>query len=211
MPTLVEHQATDAVALVGLRGAGKSTVLRMIAGLEVITGGEIAIDGKVVNRLEPADRDIAMVFQNYALYPHMTVYKNMAYGLKIRRMSKAEIDERVRNAAKILELTEFLDRKPCQLSGGQRQRLAIARMVLTDPAIVMLDEATSALDTVTETRLHDSLKPFLEGRTTIIVAHRLSAVRQAERALVFENGKIVEEGGHKELIEKDGLYASLYA
>ncbi|MEX1352701.1 MAG: ATP-binding cassette domain-containing protein, partial [Desulfobacterales bacterium] len=102
------------IVILGPSGCGKSTVLRMIAGLEVITNGEIAIDGKVVNRLEPADRDIAMVFQNYALYPHMTVYKNMAYGLRIRRMSKAEIDERVRNAAKILELTEFLDRKPRQ-------------------------------------------------------------------------------------------------
>ena len=107
------------IVILGPSGCGKSTVLRMIAGLEVITDGEIEINGKVVNRLEPADRDIAMVFQNYALYPHMTVYKNMAYGLKIRRMPKAEIDERVRNAAKILELTEFLDRKPRQLSGGQ--------------------------------------------------------------------------------------------
>jgi ATP-binding cassette subfamily C protein len=131
-------------------------------------------------------------------------------------------DEELWKALEIAQLRQTIEAMPdgletvvgnrgVRLSGGQRQRLAIARMVLTDPAIVMLDEATSALDTVTETRLHDSLKPFLEGRTTIIVAHRLSAVRQAERALVFENGKIVEEGGHKELIEKDGLYASLYA
>ena len=108
------------VVILGPSGCGKSTLLRLIAGLEIITAGEIAIDGKVVNKLEPADRDIAMVFQNYALYPHMSVYKNMAYGLKIRRMPKREIDKRVRSAAKILELTDFLDRKPRQLSGGQR-------------------------------------------------------------------------------------------
>lgn len=106
-------------------GCGKSTVLRMIAGLEVITKGEISIDGKAVNDLEPADRDIAMVFQNYALYPHMTVFKNMAYGFKIRLMLKKEIEKRVRIAAEILEITEFLDRKPRQLSGGQRQRVAM--------------------------------------------------------------------------------------
>ena len=106
------------IVILGPSGCGKSTVLRMVAGLEVITSGEIFIEGRVVNRLEPADRDIAMVFQNYALYPHMTVYKNMAYGLKIRRMPKDEIDKRVRGAAEILELTELLDRKPRQLSGG---------------------------------------------------------------------------------------------
>jgi sn-glycerol 3-phosphate transport system ATP-binding protein len=118
------------IVILGPSGCGKSTVLRMIAGLEVITAGEIAINGEVVNQLEPADRDIAMVFQNYALYPHMTVYRNMAYGLRIRRMPKDEIDERVRNAAKILELTEFLDRKPRQLSGGQRQRVAMGRCIV---------------------------------------------------------------------------------
>jgi ATP-binding cassette subfamily C protein len=131
-------------------------------------------------------------------------------------------DAQLWNALEIAQLSQTVAAMPAgletivgnqgvRLSGGQRQRLAIARMVLTDPAIVILDEATSALDTVTETRLHESLSAFLEGRTTIIVAHRLSAVRQAERALVFEDGKIVEEGGHEELIEKEGLYASLYA
>jgi ATP-binding cassette subfamily C protein len=130
-------------------------------------------------------------------------------------------DEQLWDALEIAQLRQTIESMPggletvvgnrgVRLSGGQRQRLAIARMVLTDPAIVMLDEATSALDTVTEMRLHESLKPFLEGRTTIIVAHRLSAVRQAQRALVFENGRIVEEGGHEDLIEREGLYASLY-
>ncbi|HWR93077.1 MAG TPA: ATP-binding cassette domain-containing protein, partial [Desulfobacterales bacterium] len=113
------------IVILGPSGCGKSTLLRMVAGLEEITTGEIAIAGRVVNRLEPAERDIAMVFQNYALYPHMSVYKNMAYGLKMRRMPAGEIDRRVRSAARILELSELLDRKPRQLSGGQRQRVAM--------------------------------------------------------------------------------------
>jgi len=125
------------IVILGPSGCGKSTVLRMIAGLEVITKGDIAIDGKVVNQLEPADRDIAMVFQNYALYPHMTVFKNMAYGLKIRRMPKNEIKKRVHNAAEILELTEFLDRKPRQLSGGQRQRVAMGRCIVREPKVFL--------------------------------------------------------------------------
>ena len=127
------------IVILGPSGCGKSTLLRMVAGLEVITKGKIAINGAVVNDLEPADRDIAMVFQNYALYPHMSVYKNMAYGLKIRRMPKEEIEKRVRNAAKILEISEFLDRKPRQLSGGQRQRVAMGRCIVREPKVFLFD------------------------------------------------------------------------
>jgi len=134
------------IVILGPSGCGKSTLLRMIAGLEVITAGEIEINGKVVNQLEPADRDIAMVFQNYALYPHMTVFKNMAYGLKIRRMPKEEIKKRVQKAADILELTEFLDRKPRQLSGGQRQRVAMGRCIVREPKVFLFDEPLSNLD-----------------------------------------------------------------
>ena len=134
------------IVLLGPSGCGKSTVLRMIAGLEAITKGDIAIGGKIVNHLEPADRDIAMVFQNYALYPHMSVYKNMAYGLKIRRMPKAEIEKRVHAAAEILELTKFLDRKPRQLSGGQRQRVAMGRCIVREPKVFLFDEPLSNLD-----------------------------------------------------------------
>ena len=133
------------IVILGPSGCGKSTLLRMVAGLEVITKGEISIDGAVVNNLEPADRDIAMVFQNYALYPHMTVYKNMAYGLKIRKMPKNEIEKRVFEAAKILELTEFLNRKPRQLSGGQRQRVAMGRCIVREPKIFLFDEPLSNL------------------------------------------------------------------
>ena len=123
------------IVIVGPSGCGKSTLLRMVAGLERITGGEVAIGDRVVNELEPKDRDIAMVFQNYALYPHMSVYENMAYGLKIRKLRKADIDARVRKAAKILELGALLERKPRQLSGGQRQRVAMGRAIVREPEI----------------------------------------------------------------------------
>src|SRR6476469_7135329 len=130
----------DFVVIVGPSGCGKSTLLRMVAGLEEISGGEISIGGRVVNDLEPADRDIAMVFQNYALYPHMSVYENMAYGLQIRKMPKEEIKQRVDKAAGILELAHLLDRKPRQLSGGQRQRVAMGRAIVRQPQVVLFDE-----------------------------------------------------------------------
>src|SRR6185437_6492538 len=132
--------------LVGPSGCGKSTLLRMVAGLETVTTGEIAIGGRVVNQVEPADRDIAMVFQNYALYPHMTVYNNMAYGLRNRGMPKDKIDTRVRDAARILELSALLDRKPAQLSGGQRQRVAMGRAIVRQPKVFLFDEPLSNLD-----------------------------------------------------------------
>mgnify|MGYP000976373390 CR=1 FL=1 len=142
---------------VGPSGCGKSTTLRMVAGLEDISEGKLFIDGVEMNDVPPKDRDIAMVFQNYALYPHMTVYDNMAFGLKIRKMDKAEIDRRVRDAAKQLDLTQYLDRKPKALSGGQRQRVSIARAILKNPPILILDEATSALDTESERLVQDAL------------------------------------------------------
>ncbi|MGL5005423.1 MAG: ATP-binding cassette domain-containing protein, partial [Casimicrobium sp.] len=131
------------VVIVGPSGCGKSTLLRMVAGLEPITNGEIWIDGKVVNNLEPKDRDIAMVFQNYALYPHMNVRENMSYGLKIRKMPQNEIDARISKAAEILELSHLLDRKPKQLSGGQRQRVAMGRAIVRNPKVFLFDEPLS--------------------------------------------------------------------
>lgn len=161
------------IVILGPSGCGKSTVLRMIAGLEVITSGEISIDGTVVNRLEPADRDIAMVFQNYALYPHMTVYKNMAYGLRIRKMPKEEIEKRVQNAAKILELTEFLHRKPRQLSGGQRQRVAMGRCIVREPKVFLFDEPLSNLDAKLRVQMRLEIRKLHEDLkiTSIYVTH----------------------------------------
>src|SRR3954469_3212259 len=134
------------VVMVGPSGCGKSTLLRMVAGLETITGGEIVIGDRVVNNLEPKDRDIAMVFQNYALYPHMSVRENMAYGLKIRKLPVADIEARVKRAAGILELSQLLDRTPRQLSGGQRQRVAMGRAIVREPAVFLFDEPLSNLD-----------------------------------------------------------------
>ena len=185
------------IVILGPSGCGKSTVLRMIAGLEVVTGGEVAIDGRVVNRLEPAERDIAMVFQNYALYPHMTVYDNMAYGLKIRRMPKAEIEKRVFNAAKILELSDFLKRKPRELSGGQRQRVAMGRCIVREPKAFLFDEPLSNLDAklrvqmrIEIRRLHEDLKI-----TSIFVTHdQVEAMTLGDRLVVMNDG-IVEQIG----------------
>jgi len=192
------------IVILGPSGCGKSTVLRMIAGLEVITAGEIAINGEVVNQLEPAERDIAMVFQNYALYPHMTVYKNMAYGLRIRRMPKAEIDARVRNAAKILELTEFLDRKPRQLSGGQRQRVAMGRCIVREPKVFLFDEPLSNLDAKLRVQMRLEIRKLHEDLkiTSIYVTHdQVEAMTLGDRLIVMDNGYAAQIGSPLEVYE----------
>ena len=181
------------VVLVGPSGCGKSTTLRMVAGLEEITGGTIRIGDRVVNDVPPKDRDIAMVFQNYALYPHMSVYKNMAFGLKLRRMPKAQIQERVMQAAKILDIEHLLDRKPKALSGGQRQRVAVGRAIVREPAAFLFDEPLSNLDAKLRVttraelkRLHQRLKT-----TTIYVTHdQEEAMTLGDRIVVMRDGLI---------------------
>jgi len=193
------------IVILGPSGCGKSTILRMIAGLEVITTGDISIDGKVVNRLEPADRDIAMVFQNYALYPHMTVYKNMAYGLRIRRMPKNEIDKRVRNAARILELADFLDRKPRQLSGGQRQRVAMGRCIVREPKVFLFDEPLSNLDAKLRVQMRLEIRKLHEDLkiTSIYVTHdQVEAMTLGDRLIVMDNGYAAQIGSPLDVYEK---------
>jgi sn-glycerol 3-phosphate transport system ATP-binding protein len=193
------------VVVLGPSGCGKSTLLRLIAGLEEITSGEIAIAGRVVNRLEPAQRDIAMVFQNYALYPHMSVYKNMAYGLKIRGMPRPEIDRRVREAARFLELTELLERKPRQLSGGQRQRVAMGRCIVREPKVFLFDEPLSNLDAKLRVqmrfeirRLHDQLRI-----TSIYVTHdQVEAMTLGDRLVVMDQGAAAQIGSPLEIYER---------
>ena len=201
----VDIRDGEFVVIVGPSGCGKSTLLRMIAGLEVITEGEISIGERVVNKLEPKDRDIAMVFQNYALYPHMTVYANMAYGLKIAGKSKAEIDQRVNEAAGILELQDLLERKPRQLSGGQRQRVAMGRAIVRQPAVFLFDEPLSNLDAKLRTqvrweigKLHNRL-----GTTVLYVTHdQVEAMTMADRIVVLNGGVIQQIGTPDELYSR---------
>ncbi len=193
------------IVILGPSGCGKSTLLRLVAGLEEVSGGEIAIAGRVVNELEPADRDIAMVFQNYALYPHMTVFKNMAYGLKMRRMPKDEIDRRVRNAARILELSELLDRKPRQLSGGQRQRVAMGRCIVREPKVFLFDEPLSNLDAKLRVQMRLEIRKLHEELkiTSIYVTHdQVEAMTLGDRLVVMDNGYAAQIGSPLEVYER---------
>ncbi|MFC3226271.1 sn-glycerol-3-phosphate import ATP-binding protein UgpC [Marinibaculum pumilum] len=181
----------ELIVIVGPSGCGKSTLLRMVAGLEAITEGEIAIGGRVVNRLEPKDRDIAMVFQNYALYPHMSVFDNMAYGLKIAGRPKAEIRERVENAARLLELGGLLERKPRQLSGGQRQRVAMGRAIVRNPSAFLFDEPLSNLDAKLRVQMRLEIKRLQRslGITSLYVTHdQVEAMTLADRLVVMNQG-----------------------
>ena len=179
------------VVIVGPSGCGKSTLLRMVAGLEEISGGEITIGDRVVNELEPKDRDVAMVFQNYALYPHMSVYDNMAYGLRIRGMSKAEIEVRVQKAAATLELGPFLGRQPRQLSGGQRQRVAMGRAIVREPKAFLFDEPLSNLDAKLRVQMRVEIKKLQRALdvTSIYVTHdQVEAMTMADRLIVMNKG-----------------------
>ena len=193
------------IVIVGPSGCGKSTLLRMIAGLEQITEGEIAIGDRVVNRLEPKDRDIAMVFQNYALYPHMSVYDNMAYGLRNRGMKRDEIDARVRRAAGILQLGELLQRKPRQLSGGQRQRVAMGRAIVREPAVFLFDEPLSNLDAKLRVQMRLEIKKLHRnlGVTSVYVTHdQVEAMTLADRLVVMNAGVAEQIGAPKDVYDR---------
>ncbi|WP_395687650.1 sn-glycerol-3-phosphate import ATP-binding protein UgpC [Caenimonas koreensis] len=193
------------VVIVGPSGCGKSTLLRMVAGLEEITGGEIDIGGRVVNDLEPAERDIAMVFQNYALYPHMSVFQNMAYGLKIKKVPEAEIKARVDKAAAILELGQLLERKPRQLSGGQRQRVAMGRAIVRQPQVFLFDEPLSNLDAKlrAQTRIEIQKLHRELGITSLFVTHdQVEAMTLAQRMIVMNAGRMEQFGTPEEVYHR---------
>jgi sn-glycerol 3-phosphate transport system ATP-binding protein len=195
----------ELVVLVGPSGCGKSTLLRMIAGLESISGGEIAIGDRVVNQLEPSERDIAMVFQNYALYPHMTVRQNLAYGLKNRNTPKDEINRRIEQAAKALEIEQFLERKPRQLSGGQRQRVAMGRAIVREPAAYLFDEPLSNLDAKLRVQMRVEIKRLQRSlaTTSVYVTHdQMEAMTLADRLVVLNAGRIEQVGTPIELYER---------
>lgn len=203
----LEIQEGEFIVLVGPSGCGKSTMLRMIAGLEQITGGSFYIDWKRMNDVEPKKRDIAMVFQNYALYPHMSVFDNMAFGLKLRKISRTETKQRVENAADILGLTEYLDRKPKALSGGQKQRVALGRAIVREANVFLMDEPLSNLDAKLRvqmraeiTRLHKRL-----NTTTVYVTHdQTEALTMASRIVVLNKGDIMQSGTPKEVYDFPG-------
>lgn len=193
----IEIADGEMIVLVGPSGCGKSTLLRMVAGLETITEGTLKIGDRVVNQLEPAERDIAMVFQNYALYPHMTVFNNLAYGLKNRGFTKDEIDRRVREAAAMLEIGQFLDRKPRQLSGGQRQRVAMGRALVREPAAFLFDEPLSNLDAKLRVQMRVEIRQLQKrlGTTSLYVTHdQLEALTMADRLVVLNGGRIEQIG-----------------
>jgi sn-glycerol 3-phosphate transport system ATP-binding protein len=190
------------VVIVGPSGCGKSTLLRMVAGLEPISGGEIRIGSRVVNQLEPKDRDIAMVFQNYALYPHMSVYDNMSYGLRIKGFSKQDIETRVQKAAAILELQNFLQRKPRQLSGGQRQRVAMGRAIVREPAVFLFDEPLSNLDAKLRVQMRAELQALHRRlhTTSLYVTHdQVEAMTLAHRMIVMNAGRAEQIGSPLEV------------
>ncbi len=190
------------VVLVGPSGCGKTTCLRMIAGLEDITSGELTIDGKVVNDIPPKDRDIAMVFQNYALYPHMSVYDNMAFGLKIRKFKKEEIESRVQEAAKILELGNLLHRKPKQLSGGQRQRVAVGRAIVRKPKVFLFDEPLSNLDAKLRVQMRteiSSLHNRLQATMIYVTHDQVEAMTMGDKIVVMRDGKVQQIGSPLDL------------
>lgn len=198
----IEIKDKEFVVLVGPSGCGKTTTLRMIAGLEDITDGELLIDGKVVNNIPPKDRDIAMVFQNYALYPHMSVYENMAFGLKIRKVSKKEIDERVHEAAGILGIEDLLKRKPRALSGGQRQRVAVGRAIVRQPKVFLFDEPLSNLDAKLRVQMRAEISSLHEKlqATMIYVTHdQVEALTMADRIVVMKDGEVQQSGSPMEL------------
>jgi multiple sugar transport system ATP-binding protein len=185
------------VALVGPSGCGKTTTLRMIAGLEEVTEGEIAIGGKIINDVAPKDRDIAMVFQSYALYPHMTVYQNMSFGLRLRRLSRHDIRLRVENAAQILGIMDLLDRRPRHLSGGQRQRVAMGRAIVRNPKVFLFDEPLSNLDAQLRVHMRTELKRIHQKvkTTTVYVTHdQIEAMTLADRVVVMNRGAIEQVG-----------------
>jgi multiple sugar transport system ATP-binding protein len=190
------------VVLVGPSGCGKSTTLRMIAGLEEVTDGEIRVDGEVVNDVPPKDRDMAMVFQNYALYPHMSVFENMSFGLRLKHYPKDEIQRRVSEAARILDLTELLERKPRQLSGGQRQRVAMGRAIVRNPKVFLFDEPLSNLDAKLRVQMRTEIKRVHQKvkTTTVYVTHdQVEAMTLADRVVVMNHGVIEQVGTPQEL------------
>ena len=200
----IDIKDNEFIVLVGPSGCGKSTTLRMVAGLEDISGGELYIDGRLCNDVEPKDRDIAMVFQSYALYPHLTVYDNIAFPLKIAKVSKEEIDKKVKDAAETLDITQYLDRKPKNLSGGQRQRVAIGRAIVRNPKVLLMDEPLSNLDAKLRNQMRAEIIKLRQkiDTTFIYVTHdQVEAMTLGDRIVVMKDGFVQQIGTPQEVFD----------
>ena len=210
----LQVQESEFLVLVGPSGCGKSTALRMIAGLETVSSGQLRIGDRVVNDVEPSDRDIAMIFQNYALYPHMTVYENIGFALKLAKRPKAEIEARVKSAAKVLELTENLDRKPGQLSGGQRQRVAMGRAIVRDPAVFLMDEPLSNLDAKLRVQMRAEISALQRNlaATTVYVTHdQVEAMTMGDRVAVLKDGYLQQVDTPQHLYDRpDNVFVAAF-
>ena len=198
------------IGLLGPSGSGKTTILRMIAGLENPDSGDIVIDGKVVNDIPASKRGIGFVFQNYALFRYMTVFDNIAFGLKIQKKSKKFIKERVNELVKLIGLEGLEKRYPSQLSGGQKQRLCIARALLKNPKILILDDSTSAVDTATDASIRKAFSENIPDTTKLIISQRVSSVSHADKIIVMDDGEISAVGTHEELIKNSPIYNEIY-
>jgi len=198
------------LVLLGPSGCGKSTLLSIIAGLEPSSGGDVVIGGRNVNDVHPKDRNIAMVFQSYALYPTMSVRRNIGFGLEMRKVGATDREAAVQRAAALLQIEHLLERKPGQLSGGQRQRVALARALAAAPRLLVLDDSLSSVDAETERLILKNLRAVMHGRTAVLISHRVAAIKDADQIIVIDQGRIVARGKHAELLAAGGTYSDLY-
>ena len=198
------------LTLLGPSGCGKTTTLRMISGFELPTSGVIKVQGESVEKKEPYQRDVNTVFQNYALFPNMNVFDNVAYGLKVKKVPKTEIKERVTEMLKLVQLEGFGKRRITQMSGGQKQRVAIARMLTKKTPVMVFDDSLSAVDTQTDEHIREALNRDLAGTTTIIISHRITTLMDCDNILVLEHGKVLQRGTPQELLRQPGLFRQIY-